>query len=102
MTLYIQTSEKIYASFELEARNKGGHSSLPSRDNAIYRLAAALTRIADYDFPVRLNETTRIILEEASDLETGQLKLDLLAILKDNDDHEAAARIARVSPGTMP
>jgi len=98
VTFYLQTSEKIYASFMLEARNKGGHSSLPSRDNAIYRLASGLTRIANYDFPARLNETTRIILEEASEQETGQLKTDLLAILGNPDDSEAARRIAVTSP----
>ena len=42
----VQTSEKIYATYELEVKNKGGHSSLPTKDNAIYRLAAGLTRIA--------------------------------------------------------
>jgi acetylornithine deacetylase/succinyl-diaminopimelate desuccinylase-like protein len=97
-TLYVQTSEKIYASFELEAKNKGGHSSLPSKDNAIYRLAAGLLRIANYDFPVRLNETTRIILKEAADEETGQVKADLLTLLNNPDDLEAAGRIAGTSP----
>ena len=94
----IQTSEKIYVSFELEARNKGGHSSVPSRDNAIYRLAAGLTRIADYDFPVRLNETTGIILEKSAVVETGQVREDLLAILSDPDDMKAARRLADSSP----
>jgi acetylornithine deacetylase/succinyl-diaminopimelate desuccinylase-like protein len=98
ITLYVQTSEKIYASFEIEAKNKGGHSSVPTRDNAIYRLASALTRIADHDFPVRLNETTRILLEEAAAGETGQVKADLLAILKDPPDTAAARRIAETSP----
>jgi acetylornithine deacetylase/succinyl-diaminopimelate desuccinylase-like protein len=97
-TLYIQTSEKIYASFQLEAKNKGGHSSVPTKDNAIYRLASGLTRIAGYDFPVRLNETTRFILEEAAADETGQVKADLLSVLKDPHDVAAAGRIAYSSP----
>ena len=58
----IQTSEKIYASFNITARNKGGHSSLPVKDNAIYKLSECLIRLSHFDFPVRLNETTRIIL----------------------------------------
>jgi acetylornithine deacetylase/succinyl-diaminopimelate desuccinylase-like protein len=93
-SMAIQTSEKIYVSFELEARNKGGHSSVPVRDNAIYRLAAALTRIADYDFPVRLNETTRIIFRKSAEMETGQAREDLLAILNDPSDFMAAKRLA--------
>jgi len=94
----IQTSEKIYVSFELEASNKGGHSSVPSRDNAIYRLAAGLTRIADYDFPVRLNETTGIILEKSAAVETGQVREDLLAILSNPSDMRAARHLADSSP----
>jgi acetylornithine deacetylase/succinyl-diaminopimelate desuccinylase-like protein len=93
-SMAIQTSEKTYVTFELEARNKGGHSSVPVRDNAIYRLAAGLTRIANYDFPVRLNETTRIILEKSAAVETGQTKADLLAVLKDSSDIDAARRLA--------
>src|SRR5918993_353890 len=41
----VQASEKVYQSFTLEVKNKGGHSSLPDRDNAIYRLASGLDRL---------------------------------------------------------
>jgi acetylornithine deacetylase/succinyl-diaminopimelate desuccinylase-like protein len=61
--LTVQTSEKIYASFNLEARNPGGHSSLPRRDNAIYALANALQRLQGYEFPIQLNETTSAFFE---------------------------------------
>ena len=44
----IQTSEKVYADFTLETHNKGGHSSLPVKDNAIYRMAEALVRLSGY------------------------------------------------------
>jgi len=59
----VQTSEKIYASFHLDARNPGGHSSLPRRDNAIYALAGALQRLQAYEFPIQLNETTTAFFE---------------------------------------
>lgn len=95
--LGIQTSEKIYVSFQFEAKNKGGHSSLPVKDNAIYRLVAGLTRLANYDFPVRLNETTRNIFEKSAARETGQVKADMLAILKDLPDIAAANRLAAAS-----
>ena len=38
----IQVSEKYVIDFRFEVRNKGGHSSMPVADNAIYHLAAAL------------------------------------------------------------
>ena len=94
----VQTSEKIYISFNLEAKNKGGHSSLPTKDNAIYRLAAGLIRLSNYDFPVMLNETTRKLFEKSAARETGQIKADLLAILKDPSDIAAANRLAAASP----
>ncbi len=39
--------------FRLEVRNKGGHSSVPVPDNAIYHLAAALVRLSQYGFPMK-------------------------------------------------
>ena len=66
----IQTSEKIYVSYRLEVKNNGGHSSLPVKDNAIYRLAFGLTRLANFDFPVRLNETTRNFFEKIAGRES--------------------------------
>jgi acetylornithine deacetylase/succinyl-diaminopimelate desuccinylase-like protein len=59
----VQTAEKVYASFTLTVKNAGGHSSLPTKDNAIYRLSAGLRRLAAFEFPVRLNDTTRAYFE---------------------------------------
>jgi acetylornithine deacetylase/succinyl-diaminopimelate desuccinylase-like protein len=53
-----QAAEKTYATFEITARNKGGHSSRPRADNAIYDLSRALARIAEHQFPSRWNEVT--------------------------------------------
>jgi acetylornithine deacetylase/succinyl-diaminopimelate desuccinylase-like protein len=94
VTMAIQTSEKIYVSYRLEVKNNGGHSSLPVKDNAIYRLASGLTRLAAYDFPVRLNETTRNYFEKIAAGESGQFKSDILAILMTPPDTAAARRVA--------
>ena len=97
VTMAIQTSEKIYVSYRLEVKNNGGHSSLPVKDNAIYRLASGLTRLAAYDFPVRLNETTRNYFEKIAAGESGQIKSDILAILETPPDTAAARRVAASS-----
>lgn len=55
----MQTSEKVYVSYRLEALDPGGHSSLPRSDNAIARLARTLVNLHDHEFPIDLNETTR-------------------------------------------
>ena len=94
----VQTSEKVYVSFQLEVKNKGGHSSMPVKENAIYRLAAGLTRLSQFEFPVRLNETTRTFFERMSRREEGQTKSDMLAILKTPLDNAAANRLAAVKP----
>ena len=98
MQMEIQTSEKVYISFQLEVKNQGGHSSLPVKDNAIYRLSAGLSRLAQYDFPIRLNETTRIFFERTAKKETGQTRSDMAALLKTPLDTAAANRLAASSP----
>src|SRR6266550_1303447 len=59
IALDVQAAEKVFQTYHLTVRNSGGHSSLPTKDNAIYRLAAALGHIAAYDFPVQTNAVTR-------------------------------------------
>ena len=76
----VQASEKVYQSFMLEARNKGGHSSLPVKDNAIYHLAGGIERLARFDFPVNLNEVTREYFKRMAALETGQTAADMRAV----------------------
>ena len=98
VVMTIQTSEKIYFDYKLEVHNKGGHSAVPVRENAIYRLAEALTRIAKFDFPVNLNETTRMFFERSALQETGQTRSDMLAIVKMPLDTAAADRLSKASP----
>jgi acetylornithine deacetylase/succinyl-diaminopimelate desuccinylase-like protein len=62
----VQAAEKIYMDYELSVTNKGGHSSLPVKDNAIYRLANGSARLEKLTFPIELNDVTRAYLERAS------------------------------------
>ncbi len=87
----VQASEKIYASFTLTVTDPGGHSSLPRKDNPIYRLAAALGRLAAQPFPVELSEVTRPYLARQSELETGPVAAALAAIVRDPSDAAAEA-----------
>jgi acetylornithine deacetylase/succinyl-diaminopimelate desuccinylase-like protein len=90
----LQTSEKVSVTYRLEVKNRGGHSSLPARDNAIYHLADALGRLAKFEFPVKLNETTRASFERMSAFETGQLGADMKAITLAKPDPEAVVRLS--------
>lgn len=91
----IQASEKLYADFQLEVHNKGGHSSLPVPDNAIYQLAEGLTRLEHYQFPFELNDVTRTYFAKEADIVGGQEGGDMKAILQTPPDEDAIARLSK-------
>jgi acetylornithine deacetylase/succinyl-diaminopimelate desuccinylase-like protein len=83
---YLQVSEKYVMNFRLEVRNKGGHSSLPVADNAIYHLAAALTRVSGFAFPLKTNEVTSAYFRQMSEITSGPNKEDLRKVSDGNQD----------------
>ena len=93
-TAAIQVSEKLFVVFRLEVRKPGGHSSLPSKDNAIYRLSEGLSRLARYDFPARLNDVTREYFSLMSRVEKGALADDMKSLTCDPPDPAAIARLS--------
>jgi acetylornithine deacetylase/succinyl-diaminopimelate desuccinylase-like protein len=99
----VQTSEKLYVTFIFETENKGGHSSEPRRDNAIYQLAHALEKVEGYRFPVRLTDTTRAYFAKMADFDAGPLRADMLAVAQTPPDLAAADRLsaANVSDNAM-
>ncbi|HET7107604.1 MAG TPA: M20/M25/M40 family metallo-hydrolase [Candidatus Acidoferrum sp.] len=90
----MQASEKLYADFQLETRNPGGHSSVPGAENAIYELSAALLRVQAYSFPVEINEITRNYFGHAATLTSGQLSADLRGAAKEPPDPESIKRLS--------
>ena len=59
LVMNVQAGEKAAQDFRLEVTNPGGHSSRPRKDNAIYQLAAALSRIEAYEFPPQFTDASR-------------------------------------------
>src|SRR5882762_8645633 len=94
----VQASEKVYVTFKLQVHNAGGHSSLPTKDNAIYRLAAALGRLSAYEFPAQLNEITRASFARWGQLQQGQLATDMAAVAQTPPDTAAIRRLSDASP----
>ncbi len=90
----VEATEKVYADFQVTAVNRGGHSSLPRPDNAIYELTAALGKLEAYTFPFELNEVTRAYFGELATQETGQTAADMRAILAEPPELAAAARLS--------
>lgn len=95
LTYGIQAAEKTYATFEITARNEGGHSSRPKRnDNAIYDLANALKAIQSYQFPVQSNDITRASFAGLGQAVGGELGEAMTTFADNPDNAQAAARIA--------
>src|ERR1022692_68664 len=92
----MQAAEKVFLSFKLEVTNSGGHSSLPTRDNAIYHLADGLSRLGKFDFPVHLFDVTRAAFERGANIYGGQLGADLKALVQNPDDAAAVARLSAI------
>ena len=92
----VQASEKVYQSFTLEVTNPGGHSSLPVKENAIYRLADALARIRDFDFPVSLNDVTRVYFERSAEIEQGELAHAMRGILASPPELDAVTYLSAI------
>jgi acetylornithine deacetylase/succinyl-diaminopimelate desuccinylase-like protein len=90
----VEANEKLYADYELATTNPGGHSSLPTPDNAIYHVADALVRLQQTPFPFELNPVTRVYFERRAALETGQTAADMKAILQTPPDAGAVARLS--------
>jgi acetylornithine deacetylase/succinyl-diaminopimelate desuccinylase-like protein len=97
LLLGLQTSEKNYVDFRLEVKSNGGHSSRPVKDNAIYHLSQGLSRLAAFDFPLELNETTRGYFERTAALEAPASAADFRAVAGSNGKQAeaAAARLSR-------
>jgi acetylornithine deacetylase/succinyl-diaminopimelate desuccinylase-like protein len=92
----LQASEKVYLDLELVARGTAGHSSIPTDDNAIYHLAAALGRLAAHAFPVQMGEVARAFFERMLRIETGPMAEDMRALLAGTADADAVARLTTV------
>jgi len=91
----VQAAEKTYMDFELVVTNKGGHSSRPVADNAIYRLANALAKLEKHAFPIALNPVTRAYFERSATGEAGDLGQAMAALAKNPNDTAAGERLAQ-------
>ncbi len=97
----LQGAEKTYADFELTFTNPGGHSSAPTRTNAIYQLARALEKIEAYQFPGEINEITRAGFEQgAKTTDSPTIAAAMRAFVANPQDPQALA-VLRAEPGLI-
>ena len=91
----VQVSEKYVINYRLEVTNKGGHSSMPVADNAIYHLAGALDRLSTFAFPLKTNDVTRAYFRALSKIEEPSQRADLAKAA--DSDPAAMERLAKAS-----
>ena len=91
MMLSIQAGEKASQNYRLDVTNPGGHSSRPVKDNAIYHLAGALTKVSALEFPVQLNDTTRVYFTRMGGILGGELGDAMKTVAENPADAKALA-----------
>ncbi len=69
----VQASEKVPINVAVIARGPSGHASLPTKDNAVVHLAAAVAKIGSYSAPVHLTTIVRRYFEQLAALEDDEL-----------------------------
>ncbi len=98
----VEAGEKLFQNYRLEVTNPGGHSSRPVKDNAIYHLAAALTRISAYDFPVEFNDANRAYFAGIAKIQSSKGETEVAnamnAFLRDPNDARALALVTGKDP----
>jgi len=102
ISLDVEAGEKFPQNYQLEVTNPGGHSSRPVKDNAIYHLAAALTRIGAYEFPVQFNDANRAYFTGMAKIKAAKGETEVAsamgAFLHDPGDAQALALVASKDP----
>jgi acetylornithine deacetylase/succinyl-diaminopimelate desuccinylase-like protein len=91
----VQATEKVVGNFTVTAKNRGGHSSVPRPDNAIYELSEGLVRFSHFAFPVQFNEVTKAYFERTAGVEKPETAAAMRALLRNPADAAASVVVSR-------
>ena len=94
VVLGVEAAQKVYQDYQLETTNPGGHSSQPVPDNALYEMAAAITKLSKFEFPILLSDTTRAYFTQVSGIVGGEMGKAMLALVKNPGDAQANAIVS--------
>jgi len=102
VAMEIQAGEKTPQNYRLEVTNPGGHSSRPLKDNAIYRLAAALLRVEAYEFPAQFTDASKAYFAGMAQIQASRgnaaVADAMRALVKDSNDRQAIALVSSKDP----
>jgi acetylornithine deacetylase/succinyl-diaminopimelate desuccinylase-like protein len=94
----VQTTEKIPNRIRLIARGVAGHGSVPLRSNAVVHLARAIANVADWQTPMRLNETTRAFFARLATISPPEEAARYRAVLRGDESGAAQEYFAEHAP----
>jgi len=102
VSLDIEAGEKLPQNYLLEVTNPGGHSSRPRKDNAIYRLAAALRRLEAYEFPAQFTDANRAYFTGMAGIQAASGRIDIAAamaaLVRDPNDSVSISLVSNADP----
>jgi acetylornithine deacetylase/succinyl-diaminopimelate desuccinylase-like protein len=102
VALQVQAGEKFPQNYRLEVTNRGGHSSRPVKDNAIYHLAGALKNIEAYEFPAQFTDSSRAYFEGMAKIQAAKGNREVAdamnALVKNPNDAQAIALVSAKDP----
>lgn len=102
VVMQIQAGEKFPQNYRLEATNRGGHSSRPVKDNAIYHIANALTKVEGYEFPAMFTDASRAYFTGIAKIQAAKGNTEIAAamnsLVKDPTDAKSIALVSEKDP----
>jgi acetylornithine deacetylase/succinyl-diaminopimelate desuccinylase-like protein len=88
----VQASEKVAVNVAVIAKGPSGHASIPTKDNAVVHLAAAVAKIGAYQAPVRFTTVVRRYFEGLSAVSDDEIA-KWMRSLESSDRAEHAQRV---------
>jgi len=96
----IATTEKVPRGIQLIARGPAGHGSVPLQNNAVVHLAQAIAKVASWQTPMRLNETTRSFFTKLAAISPAADAELYLALVNGKGAESAQEYFAAKEPST--
>jgi acetylornithine deacetylase/succinyl-diaminopimelate desuccinylase-like protein len=102
VALQVEAGEKFPQNYQLEVTNRGGHSSRPVKDNAIYHLAGALKKIEAYEFPAQFTDGNRAYFTGMAKIQEArgehEIAAAMNALVKDPNDARSIELVSAKDP----
>jgi acetylornithine deacetylase/succinyl-diaminopimelate desuccinylase-like protein len=94
----VQASEKVSVNVTVIAMGRSGHASIPTRENAVVHLAAAIEKIGNWETPAKPNSITRRYFDELAKLEEPEIAKWMRALDTPEREQQATRHLSELDP----